>query len=224
MPAEQQYLFLSVDGSTQATPTASVRKQQRSWITRIQHSRRRDRKREEKTCSAAAATSEKVAATTSRALELDPEAHTESPTPPTPTSESWARIDLELPASEVKAKTRRRSDQYTAHQSTSLWAPSDIENANRAISPGTDCSALLLSKALRDPTDTLQVYARELQIPAILLWTDYLYQERQHGRLFKSSFPQFGDNRAPRVLHPLILSNPAMVRSLNHVPRCRYRW
>lgn len=195
-----------------------MRKQERSFVTSVQHSRRRDQNRNEHGDPVVPAAQDyepksPVVSSSSSCTEPDPA----SPSTPEPLlAEAEVLIcAAKAPTKALQARIRHRPalKRSVSHKSSPAVQVAVLD---------VETSPSLMRNLLQDPSDPLRPYAQLLEIPESSLWDHYLWQERQHGAQFRK-FRQF-DNLAPRFLHPLILANPAMLASTVLFTACHLRY
>ncbi|KAK4621673.1 hypothetical protein CLAFUW4_06902 [Fulvia fulva] len=135
---------------------------------------------------------------------------------------SWEPVD---PTSGPSPTTRRRIQAHVAHRQHEKRRQSERGKSMPLKSTSSTSSTFtsplptpLLERTfsasppfyIQDPADPLGVYARRLNTSVPVIWSHYLWREREHGRAFGEHYPQF-QGWGPKYLHPFITNNRAFL-------------
>ena len=195
MPAKREgsHLFVSVN-TPDGPPRSKVRKEERSWVTSVQHlKRRKDRQRSEQRNHAAETSDDEViispiGSDSSSAVDsyFNRKARSSQKrlvikTEPSH-SDRWTAIPVDSllePEPETcyqgydayeQQQTLVKTETYTDDPYSSNSAAARATILAAAVL-GVDPSSILLSSRLEDPTDPLLFYSRQVEIDASTIWT-----------------------------------------------------
>ncbi|KAF2485275.1 hypothetical protein BDY17DRAFT_99796 [Neohortaea acidophila] len=228
-----QLLFISVK-APDGRSDSDLRKSVRSWVTTAQHQHRRQRDSQEHSgvtegqdcCPPSTSSSTSVVDSVTE--DIDSPAELLSPRVDSPHASSKQRrpgVRRQTQSHDGRSPRKANRDITKRRRPSRRVTTPLLDNASPFASPSPQPTSVSpwLPPALEDPADPLAVYARQFEVSRSTLWDHYLWQEKEHGRLFRSNSNRF-EGWAPLCLHPLILSNPAMLTTSVLFTGCHLRY